>query len=142
MPRPTCSQGAARSRVLIIDDEVAVLRAPRRILAREHDVVTVGCGEGALAVLAHDVAFDVVLCDLMMPGIDGIELPAAATSRAPHLVDRFLFMTGGAFTAHTRAFLSERRTPLLEKPFPMTAVIDAVRAYITGSRAGEATAAS
>ena len=53
-------------------------------------------------------AFDVVLCDLQMPEVSGMELYAAVRERFPALADRFVFVTGGAFSSDARKFLEDR----------------------------------
>src|SRR5450432_1004523 len=62
------------TRVLVVDDDTAVLAVTRKILERAgHSVVTCGSGPDALAVLAHE-AFDVMVSDIQMPGISGLNL--------------------------------------------------------------------
>ncbi len=103
-------------RVLIIDDEPFVAGAARRLL-RGHTVEVVAGGEAAVARLEAGSDWDVVLCDLMMPGIDGPALHAQIRERWPHLVPRFVVMTGGAFTDRARDFLEREAPTVLHKPF-------------------------
>lgn len=118
-PAPDSEPAPARLRVLVVDDEPALGRALRSLLAREHEVTVVGDGESALAaiVAAGEAAFDVVLCDVMMPGMTGPELYQRVLDRAPALARRFVLMTGGALTPSTAAFLAEFPLPRLDKPF-------------------------
>ncbi len=121
---------APPSRILMIDDEDAVGRATRALLAPSHDVVPISRGAEAIALLASDDAFDVVLCDLMMPEMSGMEVYERVRALAPHYVDRFVFMTGGAFTPEARAFVARIGRPTLTKPFcerDLEAAISAVR---------------
>src|SRR5690606_17161169 len=69
-PKPSASPRA--SRVLIVDDEASLVRAYRRVLGRNHEVVGAYGGEEALRLLARDDHFDLILCDLMMPRVDGV----------------------------------------------------------------------
>ena len=57
-----------RYRILIVDDDPLVLKAMRRLLHR-HEVVTAPGGAEALAILEQRSDFNVILCDLMMPGV-------------------------------------------------------------------------
>jgi CheY-like chemotaxis protein len=99
-------------RILVIDDEVQVGRAVVALLSPEHDVFAVTRARAALEQLAMDDAFDVILCDLMMPEMNGMEL----YDRLPaHYRERLVFVTGGAFTPQARTFLVGRE--YLEKPF-------------------------
>ncbi len=77
MPTPTGVhiQGAIRrGRILIVDDEPLVANVIRRVLAKEHDVVTAIVAREALAMCAAGEKFDLILCDLMMPVMTGMEL--------------------------------------------------------------------
>gem|GEM_PF-1112268 len=105
------------ARVLLIDDEAAVGRSLVMLLAPENDVIAVTRAEDALARLADGERFDAIVCDLMMPDINGIELYARISRVAPDYASRIIFMTGGAFTPQAREFLASLDRPHLEKPF-------------------------
>jgi CheY-like chemotaxis protein len=62
-------------------------------------------------------SFDAVLCDLLMPGMDGMEIHAELVRRSPDVARRMLFLTGGAFTARARKFMEEHSARCLDKPF-------------------------
>jgi signal transduction histidine kinase/CheY-like chemotaxis protein len=119
-----------RGRVLVVDDDPLVLRAVRRSLASEHEVVAVASGDEALEHLTRGARFDVILCDLMMPGVSGMELHAELTRVAPDQAERLVLMTGGAFTEEARVFLERSRGAVLEKPFAVQQVRAAVRARL------------
>ncbi|MBA3459119.1 MAG: response regulator [Deltaproteobacteria bacterium] len=108
---------ARRGRVLIVDDETLIVRGMLRILGKQHDVVAVNAAKEALAMCVANVKFDVILCDLMMPEMTGMELHAELTRVAPDQADRMIFVTGGAFTSVARQFLSDSLKEHLEKPF-------------------------
>jgi signal transduction histidine kinase/ActR/RegA family two-component response regulator len=113
-------------RILIVDDDPLVLSSLRRIL--QGDLVTVARnGAHALDLLRRN-AFDVILCDLMMPEMTGMELYARLESEAPHLRRRVLFMTGGAFTLQARQFLERIDGPWLQKPYTANQVRELVAA--------------
>jgi PAS domain S-box-containing protein len=112
---PAAAGTVPRLRVLVVDDEPMVARALGRLLAA-HDVVTTQHGRDALARFRAGERFDAVLCDLMMPELSGMELHAAARALDPLLADRFIFITGGAFTESARTFLAGATNPTLEKP--------------------------
>ena len=69
-----CAGQAPRARVLIVDDEEPLLASLRRLLGLEYEVVTAVSGEAALERLARDQRFDIVLCDVMMPGLSGVDV--------------------------------------------------------------------
>jgi signal transduction histidine kinase len=109
-----------RVRVLIVDDEAAMVRAIERCLSAHHDVCTVTNGKEAVARLAAGDRFDVILSDLMMPEMTGVELYERVSCVAPELADRMIFMTGGAFTPSAREFLQRVPNPRIEKPIEST----------------------
>jgi CheY-like chemotaxis protein len=106
-----------RGRVLIVDDEQAIGTALGRILSSEHEVVVTASADRALARVQHGERFDVVLCDLLMPGLTGMDLHGAIARVDPAQADRIVFMTGGAFTPFARDFLDSVPNFRLEKPF-------------------------
>jgi len=112
-------RSAQPRKVLVIDDDPLVGRALSRALSETDDVEVVADAEHALARLGGGEGYDVILCDLMMPGMTGMDLYAEVLRRAPKLAVRFVFMTGGAFTPRARAFVETIVNPCLEKPIDM-----------------------
>jgi CheY-like chemotaxis protein len=114
-----------RLRILVVEDELPIARALERLLDG-HDVTRAAHGKAALALLALDSSYDCVLCDLMIPGLSGAEVHREATARWPHLLGRFVFMTGGAVTPDCREFLDTFTGDVLWKPFTPEAVHQAL----------------
>jgi PAS domain S-box-containing protein len=114
---------AAGARVLLIDDEAAVGRSLIELLAPENTVVAVTRAHDAIQLLARGEHFDVIVCDLMMPEITGIELYEQLDDK--HRA-RVIFMTGGAFTPQARQFLSRVERPHVDKPFSEAELRDAI----------------
>jgi PAS domain S-box-containing protein len=112
-------RGLPRRRVLVIDDEPLVGEAVARALSDDGDVQVETEAQQALARIGAGERFDLVLCDLMMPVMTGMDLYAEVVRTAPMLAGRFVFMTGGAFTPRARAFLASVVNPCLEKPLDM-----------------------
>jgi PAS domain S-box-containing protein len=108
-----------RRRVLVIDDERLVGDAIARSLSEENDVQVVTDAQQALSRITAGETYDVILCDLMMPVVTGMDLYAEVLRTAPQLASRLVFMTGGAFTPRARAFLESIGNPCLEKPLDM-----------------------
>jgi CheY-like chemotaxis protein len=106
-----------RGRVLVVDDEPMIATAIGRTLSFEHEVVVSSDAADALERILSGERFDVVLCDLMMPQMTGMDLHAALTENAPDQAERMVFLSGGAFTTAARAFLDEVPNERLEKPF-------------------------
>jgi PAS domain S-box-containing protein len=119
MPPPPVAPARAgpRARVLVVDDEPYVGRTMRRILGASHDVEVVESARAALERLGQPPAPDVILCDLMMPGMTGMELHAAVQGRDRAMAGRMVFVTGGTLHGTARGFLASVSNPVLEKPF-------------------------
>ncbi len=116
-PAPVRPESAQRKRVLVIDDEMGITSAIRRILGRAHEVVITHSGREALEVLEKDERFDRIFCDLMMADMTGMDLYARLTERNASCLSRFVFMTGGSFTEQARTFLQQVSVPHVDKPF-------------------------
>lgn len=111
-------------RVLVIDDEPGVLRVIKRIL-KDYEVTTCQGGKEALDHLQRG-EFDLILCDLMMPEYTGMDLYELTAADRPELLERFLFVTGGAFTKQTESFLRDVSHEAIGKPFTTAELRDAV----------------
>ncbi len=122
----TCEQirAARRARILIIDDERAIARSFCRIL-KKHDVeVAPGGREGLQRLLEED--FDLVLCDLVMPGVTGMDLYERLREQRPEVAENLVFMTAGAYSDKLRRFVESVPNDLLEKPFSVEAIREVV----------------
>jgi len=115
-----------RRRVLVVDDEAGVVIAMKRDLGGLHDVTGVGSGASALDLLSRDAKFDVVLCDLMMPGISGVDVFERTKRLHPELARRFVFITGGAFTDQAREFLGRVTNRRIDKPLDTRTLHEAI----------------
>jgi DNA-binding NtrC family response regulator len=112
------SSSTTRRRILLVDDDRVVATAIARELA-DHEVTIALGGAEALDVLGRTTSFDLVLCDLVMPEVSGIEVHGFVKAQRPELLDRFVVMTGGASTPRAREFLSGEGPRVIEKPFTM-----------------------
>ncbi len=130
---PTAGPTAAgpRGRILVVDDDVMTIKATKRSLESDHDVTTVDSGLRALDLLRRGEHYDLILCDLMMPHMTGMEFYDELLHTNERQAARVMFITGGAFTPRARAFLDAVPNPRIEKPFSVqnlrTAVSNLVR---------------
>lgn len=104
-------------RILVVDDEEQVRSIMNKILSRKHKVVAVSSGAEALELLQIDRDFDLILCDLMMPNVSGIDLHQWLIKDHPNLASRLIFATGGAFTPKARDYLAKVNVQRVDKPF-------------------------
>jgi signal transduction histidine kinase len=119
-----------RGRVLVIDDEPAICAAIKRVLAPEHEVVALTSAREARDRIARGERFDVLLCDLMMPDVTGMELHADLIALAPGQAERMVLLTGGAFTPGANEFLSKVPNLRVEKPFDPASLRALVRGLV------------
>jgi len=85
-PEPASAHAAAPARVLLVEDEAPLRRLGEQILRRAgHQVVTADSAEAALDLLASGQAPAILVSDVAMPGIDGVELARRCRARWPHL---------------------------------------------------------
>ena len=116
-------------RVLVVDDDAEV----RAVLARAlvgHEVVTATDGSDALGLIARGSAFDLVLCDVAMPTMGGVELWMELSLTHPELVPGFVLMTGGAMTRGDRLFLGAGAVEVLYKPISTRVLRKMVRTRV------------
>ncbi len=107
---------AIRAHVLVVDDEPLIGSSVRRTLAR-HRVETVTSAREALDRLLGPDRFDVVLCDVMMPGMSGPDLVEELVRRESYAARRVLFLTGGHLSDAERDLVRSLDVTTLEKPF-------------------------
>lgn len=110
-----------RARVLVVDDEPSVGKAVRRMLVG-HEVVTMTQAREALDRIRAGERFDVVLCDVMMPVVTGMDFHAELLQLDRATADQLVFLTGGAFTPRARAYLEQVPNRRVEKPFDLETI--------------------
>jgi CheY-like chemotaxis protein len=118
---------AARLRVLIVDEDARVAEAIAMSLADEHDAESTTDAAEVLTRIGRGDYHDVILCDLMMPNVTGMDLYREVIRVAPHLASRIVFMTGGVYTARARAFVEGLPNRCIEKPPDMGKLRDLIR---------------
>ena len=101
--------------VLVVDDEPDITELIRECLG-EHQI-TVANSAGEALQLLESTTFDLVICDLLMPDVSGMELYQATCRVAPEHANRFLFLSGAISNPDIKAFLDTVSNPYLQKPF-------------------------
>jgi two-component system, NtrC family, sensor kinase len=117
---PALPIAPVRGRILVVDDEPLMLRAFERALS-DHEVVTATDGRAALALCMSE-PFDVILCDIMMPGVNGRDFFEMLKQTQPGAEARIVFVTGGILVDEVREFLTSVPNECLEKPFASAAL--------------------
>lgn len=102
-------------RILVVDDEPGIRRALTRLLDR-HIVETAASGQEALELLEKR-PFDIIFCDMMMPGMDGMDLYETVKQQGRGIERNFVFITAGAFEDRAARFLARVPNEMVQKPF-------------------------
>ena len=100
--------------------------AYRRMLVEHHDVDVALGGQEALRLLESGQDYDVILCDLQMPEMSGAELYRTVKERWPARAERFIIITGGAFSAEAKKFIDEVPVTRINKPFQLEELLELV----------------
>jgi PAS domain S-box-containing protein len=114
-----------RKQVLVVDDEPLICQILERILRDEHDVTVATTGQEALAALSRQ-QFGVILCDVMMPGMNADELHRRISAEHPDMEQRIVFMSGGVLGTEIENLLDGLPNPRLAKPFRVEDVLELV----------------
>jgi CheY-like chemotaxis protein len=102
--------------VLVIDDDPGILSALTHLLQHDgHTVETATNGQEALALL-HEQGFDLILCDLLMPALDGQTLYGLLQRQLPALCQRMIFLTGDTLSPESMLFVEQCGQPWIPKP--------------------------
>jgi PAS domain S-box-containing protein len=138
------SNARERGRVLVVDDESVVAHTLKVLLQGEHDLVVAQSGAEALELLQQEQAsaaapvYDAILCDLMMPGMTGMELFEVLRREYPALAPRVIFMTGGVSMLRVSEFLESVPNAKFEKPFDIAELRRTLHGLVAKSRAAAA----
>jgi CheY-like chemotaxis protein len=120
--------------ILVVDDEPGVTAVLMEVFSEDgYTVDAAANGQEALKKL-RKLAFDVIVCDIRMPKMDGISLYRVIAQQAPSLLSRWIFLTGDILNPGTHDFLQQVATPVLEKPFEIRKVREAVRRILQASK--------
>jgi PAS domain S-box-containing protein len=120
-------QPARPARILIVDDESAIAAALKKILDAEHEVTAVTTGKQALELLLNGTSFDVILCDVLMPGVSGIDLYRVLEERRPELKGRIIFMSGASSMPRVAEFFSSVQNGKIDKPVDVPHLCELIR---------------
>jgi signal transduction histidine kinase/CheY-like chemotaxis protein len=135
--RPAASSG----RVLVVEDEPTVARLIGDVLEDEgYRVDLLLDGREALRRAAGE-DYDLVICDMKMPGLDGQNFYKTLASTGNPLQERFLFVTGDVIAAHTQEFLAHNQLPHVAKPFRVEELTEKVRQVLASAPLRQATVA-
>lgn len=120
------SAAVSRPRVLLVDDDVEILRIYSRLLREHYEVVTASDARSALDLLSDGESFVAIVCDMMMPDMTGYELYLAISAQSAESANRVIFVSGGIFSAELRRAIAELPNTFLHKPFKLPTLLAAI----------------
>ena len=104
------------SRILIVDDDTDISGVLADVLVLSHRIVIASNAAEAIELIREGDRFDIILSDVMMPQLDGMQLYRQLVELAPDQAQRMAFMSSGGYP--TEALDHDR--PCLDKPFDLT----------------------
>ena len=119
LQRAVPAAAARRGSILVIEDEPPLCRVLERLLL-PHRVTTVMRAREALARIQAGESFSIILCDLMMPEMTGMEFYEELIRRHDAIANRVIFMSGGVLAPRSRDFLERVPNLRLDKPIDTT----------------------
>ncbi len=124
-------KGVASKKILIIDDEPTLLITLEQILGKDNAITKAQGGRAAFNLLKkRSDQFDVMVTDLNMPDVNGIDLFRYLVGSNPQLAKHTVFTTGGSFTASMTEFISSTKNPCIEKPFTREQLFQAINSVL------------
>lgn len=126
-PPPVAHRAPSRSgRLLVIDDDPSIGMMVARVLRPQHHVMVTVTAAEAIALIQAGERFDLILCDIMMPLVTGMDFYRQLSEIEPAQARAVVFLTGGAFTLDTQTFIDQMRLRTLAKPFAVRELRSAV----------------
>lgn len=120
------------AKIMVVDDEPNICRALDRLLSREeYQVEAISSAQKALQKLSSE-KYDVILFDIKMPGMNGIEFYNQMKKIAPSLQQKVICITGDVVSAGNKAFLDKTGIPYITKPFGVNELIRHVESVLGG----------
>ena len=129
---PAAPPAIPRGRILLVDDEADIRRSISRFLLRTGWAVDVADSGTEALRLVDEHQFDVVLCDLRMPGMSGHEFFRQLQAARSPAVERLIFMTGDVLSPEASRFLQEAGRPVLSKPFALRDLMEVMARVVPG----------
>lgn len=121
-----------RPRLLLVDDDLTVLRSLERVLSRFLHVTIVDSVERAEQILSHGESFDLIACDLLLPRRGGVEFYRGLRAAGSELADRLVFLSG--YGAECDAAQAHPEVRCLAKPLDVRLLVELAHAPVAVRR--------
>ena len=136
LPEPEKSEGqkVTGAKVLVVDDEVVVREFISKVLTEQGQKVDAACSAEDALEMVKDKEYRIILLDIKMPGMSGIDLYKRLKKISPSLARKVVFVTGDVMGTRTTAFLSKVKLPYITKPFDARQLNAAVNSLFSEGR--------
>ena len=122
----------SRGRLLFIDDEADLCEVMKEALVDSHDVTATTSARQALALIDAGQRFDLILCDIRMPEMTGLDFAARLQTDCPDQASHLVLMSGGQARARVPGAPATLPRPLLAKPFELGQVVSLLGQALRG----------
>ena len=124
-----------KGKILVVDDEPGVRALLDKVLTQiGHSVDTIADAGKIEDIIGAGKIYDIILTDVRMPGMSGIELYALILRKIPSMKNRIIFITGDVMGADIRAFLTRNELPFLAKPFDIKLLKEKINIILNGGQ--------
>ncbi len=131
-PDKKIKRAIKRKRILIIDDEVLQLELLESTLSKDYDVFRADSSRKAIAIVQKE-ELDLILCDIKMPGMDGMEFYEWLVKNRPGTENKFLILTGNIMEEKIKSFMKIAGDRVITKPYRIGELTNKIEEYISRS---------
>jgi len=126
---------AKKGRILVVDDEPGVRALLEKVLTQSgHSVDTIADAGKIGDIIDAGIIYDIIITDVRMPGMSGIELYMLILRKMPSMKNRIIFITGDVMGADIRTFLTRNELPFLAKPFDIKLLKEKINIILNGGQ--------
>ena len=120
-----------KGRILVVDDEPGVRALLEEVLTQSgHSVDVIGDAGSAMEIIDAGTIYDVILADIRIPGMNGVELCSLILRKKPKMKNRIIVITGDVMGTDIKAFLTQNNLSYLSKPFNIEALKEKINAIV------------
>ncbi|MEK7279013.1 MAG: ATP-binding protein, partial [Nitrospirota bacterium] len=131
-PVKKAKRAIKRKKILIIDDEVLQLQLLESTLSKDYDVFRADSSRKAIAIVQKE-ELDLILCDIKMPGMDGMEFYEWLAKNRPGIENKFLVVTGNIMEERIKSFMKIAGDRVITKPYRIGELTNKIEEYLLGS---------
>ena len=124
-----------KGRILVVDDEPGIRALlETRLTKIGHSVDTISDAASAVEIVNAGTHYDVIVTDVRMPGMSGIELYSLIVRKMPEMKRGFIFITGDVMGADIKTFIHQNHLPAFSKPFEIKALMDKIENILSAGQ--------